>query len=292
VIEGHNEPVFRPAPRGRRAGGPRPAGQISAGTGPDDVVWAHAPVRVAVLGPVEVRASGPLDESRRAIAEEVVAYLALHRAGAHPSVLGAALWPLGVTPDVRQETIELTRAWLGPDRDGAPLLREGHDGRLRLSPRLPCDWDVVRTLVARTGHGLPRALERDLLTRALSLVRGQIAGGVTTNGYSWLPRTGVQRQADGLVIRSAVRLATLCAQDGDPVAASQAAASGLRAVPTEQELWRHVIRAEHALGGQPRLDAVVEQMEFTLSTLGVDVDPRTQALIEHLSEAPPSRRWA
>jgi hypothetical protein len=240
-------------------------------------------VRVAILGEVEVRAAGMLEPARLPLAGEIVAYLALHPSGAHPNVLASAVWPRGVTSDVRDGTLEQVRDWLGPDPDGAPRLREGADGRLRLSPEVPCDWDVLRTLIGRAGQSPDPSRERDLLVRALHLVRGPVVGGITHGTYTWLPRTDLERQAEELIVQAADRLSLICAEEGDQVAVEQAAAAGLRAVPEAQHLWRHIIRAEHALGGPARLARVTEHLRFALTTSGVDLEPETQALIDHLS---------
>jgi hypothetical protein len=245
-----------------------------------------------VLGEVEVKAPGtaPADPGRLALAKEIVAYLALHPGGAHPAVLGSAIWPRGVTSDVRDDMIEQVREWLGDAADGVPRLRENGDGRLLLAPDLPCDWDVLRTLTRRADAARDRSRTRDLLVRALHLVRGPLIGGISHGSYTWLPRTGLERQSEDLIVETADELCQICSEDGDPVAIEQAATAGLRAAPDAQHLWRYIIRAEHALGGPPRLARVTEHVNFVLSNSGVDVEPETQALIDHLSGQPASTR--
>ncbi|HST82135.1 MAG TPA: BTAD domain-containing putative transcriptional regulator [Kineosporiaceae bacterium] len=250
----------------------------------DDVTWAQAETRVAVLGEVEVRAPGFIDPSRSALAAEIVAYLALHPSGAHPTVLAAAVWPRGVTGDVRDGTLDQVRTWLGPAPDGLPRIREGRDGRIRLSTDVPCDWDVLRTLVERAGQASDPSRERDLLIRALHLVRGPVVGGIIHGTYVWLPRTDLERRAEELIVGAADRLSQICLSEGDQVAVERAAAAGLRAAPTAQHLWRHILRAEHALGGPTRMVAATEHLRFVLTTSGVDLEPQTQALIEHLGD--------
>lgn len=249
----------------------------------DDVTWAQAAVRVALLGEVEVRAPGIIDPGRVALAAEIVAYLALHPSGAHPTVLAAAVWPRGVTGDVRDGTLDQVRSWLGTEPDGSPRIREGHDGRIRLSTEVPCDWDVLRTLIERAGKSSDPSRERDLLIRALHLVRGPVVGGIIHGTYVWLPRTDLERRSEELIIEAADRLSQICLSEGDQVAVERAAAAGLRAAPTAQLLWRHILRAEHALGGPARMTAATEHLRFVLSTSGVDLEPETQALIEHLA---------
>jgi len=249
----------------------------------DDVTWAQAAVRVAILGDVEVRAPGNPQLLNVELASEIVAYLALHPAGVHPTVLASAVWPRGVTGDVRDGTLEQVRLWLGTDTDGSPRMKEGRDGRIRLASSVPCDWDVLRTLVSRAGQSVDQARERDLLVRALHLVRGPVAGGITHGTYTWLPRTDLERQSEKLIVDAADRLSEICRSEGDHVAVERAATIGLVASPTAQHLWRHILRAEHALGGPARLAAATEHLRFTLTTTGIDMEPETQALIEHLS---------
>jgi hypothetical protein len=254
----------------------------------DDVTWAQAPVRVAILGQVEVRAPGIIDPGRLALAGEIVAYLALHPSGVHPTVLASAIWPRGVTADVRDGTLAQVRSWLGTDPDGSLRLREGHDGRIRLSPEVPCDWDVLRTLLARASQSHDPSRERDLLVRALHLVRGPVIGGITHGTYTWLPRTDLEHRSEELIVEAADRLSAICLAEGDQVAVGRAAGAGLLAAPAAQHLWRHILRAEHALGGNARLAAAVEHMRFALTTSGVDLEPETQALIDHLAGVPAS----
>nr|WP_269809853.1 BTAD domain-containing putative transcriptional regulator [Kineosporia rhizophila] len=252
----------------------------------DDITWSQSTVRVAVLGEVEVHAPGRIDPRRLVVAEEILAYLALHPAGTHPTVLGSAIWPRGVTADVRDDMLAEVREWLGPDESGQPRLREGSDGRLRLTSDVPCDWDVLRTLIDRAdraGQAGDQTRERDLLIRALHLVRGPLVGGIAHGTYTWLPRTGVERQAEHLILDAAGRLCRITSEEGDHLAVEQAATAGLRAVPHAQNLWRHIIRAEYALGGPGRLHDVADHVRFVLASSGVDIEPETATLIEHLA---------
>jgi hypothetical protein len=103
----------------------------------DDGGWATAKARVGLLGPVLVRAPGPIDPSRVDLAAEVVAVLAVHPLGVHPNVLGGAVWPRGVTTEVRDATIARVRDWLGQDEEGGYRLQHGTAAR-RARSRTPC----------------------------------------------------------------------------------------------------------------------------------------------------------
>ena len=124
-----------------------PAAQLMPG--------AVLPVEVTLLGPVAVRAPGGIEPDRCAQATEIVAFLAAHPGGVHPAVLTGAIWPRGVTSEVRDAALARTTAWLGSGPAG-PHLITGADGRLALGPQVRVDWQVFRALVARAGRGQPR----------------------------------------------------------------------------------------------------------------------------------------
>jgi len=214
-----------------------------------------------------------------------VVHLALHPGGVHPTVLAAALWPAGVTAAVRDATVERTRTWLGEDERGVPHLRETADGRLVLGPGAVLDWDVVRGLLARSRGAQP-AQERQDLTAALRLVQGGVLAQRPVGRYAWLARVRLERTARDLLVDAAHRLAQLSWDDGDPAAARQAAWSGLSVAPTEELLWRDLIRAAHATDGVAGVHEVAADMELTLHAAGVtDVSPLTTALLHELAPA-------
>ncbi len=246
----------------------------------EDAAWGPAPARVGLLGPVLVRAPGALDTARVDLAAEVVALLALHPDGVHPTVLGAAVWPRGVTPDVRDATVDRVRGWLG-DGAAGPRLVTAADGRLLLGPEVVVDWAVLCTLLRTAGRVAGTAPERDLLGRALALVRGPFAGGAAGGAYSWLPRTGLERTVPRVVTAAAHRLATL-RLPGDPAGAGEAARSGLRADPCAQVVWRDLLRAEHAQWGADGVRQAAAQMREVLADLGTAPEPETDALVDDL----------
>jgi hypothetical protein len=249
----------------------------------DDAAYAAAPVRVGILGPIAVRAEGPMDPSRVPLAAEVVTYLAAHPGGVHPSVLAAAIWPRGVTHTVATATIDRVRDWLGDDADGAARLRTDETGRYLLAPGVAVDWHSLCTLLLRSrSAGAPKD-EAELLRRALRLVRGPVLQDRPATRYTWLVRTPLERTIETVVIDAAHRLAQISSELSDPGAAAEAVLSGLRMAPTAQLLWRDLLEAEHQSGGVSALHAAVADMQETMDRSGTRVDAETEALIEHLT---------
>ncbi|WP_244929754.1 bacterial transcriptional activator domain-containing protein [Nocardioides sp. W7] len=246
----------------------------------DDSHWRSAPIRVGVLGPLELRSAGQLDPARLDLATEVVVFLALQSAPVHPSVVGASVWPRGVTAEVRDATIARVRDWLGDDRDGNALLRETPEGRLHLAPDVAVDWHAFCVL-ARRARESDVGTERELLRRALQLVRGELIARRPVSRYSWLPRTRLERQAVDVVVDAAHRLAELSFDD-DPAGATAACQAGLRLAPTSQVLWRDLLIAEDRNPDGPGTSAVVDEMVRALQTAKAPLEAETEALVIEL----------
>lgn len=245
----------------------------------DDAHWASAAVRVGVLGAHEVKVPGTMDEVRLGLAREVATYLALQTAPVHPSVLAASVWPRGVTAEVRDATIERVREWLGQAADGTYLLRENDEGRLFLADDVAVDWHAFCTLVQRSRGAAVRT-EKELLRRALQLVRGPFLDGRERGRYSWLARTRLDTTVADSVEATAHRLVELSTDDPD--GAAGAARAGLRLVPHSQLLWRDLMRAEFDGPGGPAAIAVVDEMRLMLDSRDVPLEAETEALAEEL----------
>ena len=245
--------------------------------------YATAPVRVQVFGAPRVEAGGEIDPDRVALATELVVHLALHPDGVHPTVLAASLWPRGVTPEVREAAVARARDWLGVDSGGAPHLRHGGDGRLRLGPGVVLDWDAVRTLLSASRSARGVAEERRMLAAALRLAKGPLLAGRPVGRYSWLARVRLERASRDLLVDAAHRLVILSWNDDDPDAAREAAWSGLRVAPTEELLWRDLLRATAATGEVAAVQQVAADLEMTLHAAGIaEVSALTVALLDEL----------
>jgi hypothetical protein len=247
----------------------------------DDAAFAAAPVRVGILGPVVVRATGPMDPSRVPLAVEVLTYLAAHPGGVHPGVLAAAIWPRGVTHAVATATIERVRDWLGDDPDGSARLRTDESGRYLLAPSVAVDWHSLCTLLVRSRATSSPREEAELLWRALHLVRGPVLQDRPASRYTWLVRNPLERTIQTVVVDAAHRLVEISSRMSNPTDAAKAALSGLRLAPTAQLLWRDLLEAEYQRGGAAALQAAVADMQETMARSGTPIDAETEALIKH-----------
>jgi hypothetical protein len=258
----------------------------------DDATWWTANVRIGVLGPMDVRATNRLDADRLPLATEIVAFLALHPGGVHPSVLGASIWPRGVTAEVRDSTVERVRQWLGTDTTGAHHLRQDSGGRLYLGPEVAVDWDCFTELVRRSRTAQTVRDERELLRRGLQLVRGPFLSGRPRGGYSWIARVHLERLVPDVVVDASHRLWELTMGGDDPAGAVSAVQAGLRLADSSDLLWRDLLTAEHRYGGVPAAEKVVEALGERIQRHGLILSPETEALIEDLlpASAPRSRR--
>jgi len=270
----------------RDSGGDAPLTPPSVGEAPAAHLRPGAPVAVEVglLGSAVVSAPGPVEPERLAQATELVAYLAAHPFGVHPNVLAGALWPRGVTTEVRDAAVGRVRRWLGTDHAGQANLVTDPDGRLRLGPDVGVDWRVFRGLVARAGQGGDAATAAEHFQRALSLVRGQVLDGRDAGRYGWLAADDFSYEVTALVADTAHSLSALRLSWGDAEGAMAAARAGLRLAFDDEMLWRDLLRGAHATGQEQVLRAVVDEVSarVALDEVMPRMAPETEALIDEL----------
>jgi hypothetical protein len=260
---------------------PRPPGAPGGAVGVADLERPAA-VEVRLLGPVEVRAPGTLEEGRAEACTEALVYLATHPDGVHPTVLGGAVWPRGVSAAVRDATVARLRDWLGRDAAGRPNLVTGTDGRLRLGPGVRSDWAVFEALV-RLAEADP-AGEQAFIQQALALVRGPLLAGRRPRRYAWLAREDLEYEVPARIADAAHRLVELRLAGSDARGAVAAARAGLRGAPDEEGLWRDLLRATHATGDTAKLRAVVGELEERVAADPAleELHAETEALIDEL----------
>ncbi|HEY1917985.1 MAG TPA: hypothetical protein VGH27_20625 [Streptosporangiaceae bacterium] len=260
-------------------------------------------VEVTMLGQSGVQAAGRIEPDRLGVATEIVMYLAAHPEGVHPNVLTGAVWPRGVTPEVRDSAISRVREWLGADPAGQPNLLVGSTGRMSLGPQVRIDWQVFRTFVALAARARPATTdgppgttppggqvartgqeEVAYLTRALDLVHGQLLDGRDRGRYAWLAADPLEYEATARVADAAHRLGELRLAAGDAQEAMEAARAGLRLAFNDEMLWRDLLKAAHATGQEHVLRAVVGEVSARVSLDDVlpKMAPETEALIDEL----------
>jgi DNA-binding SARP family transcriptional activator len=226
--------------------------------------------------------SGPAGPLQPKQAELVLALALAAPAGLSNSALCAML---GADPDhpkptdaVRQIIVR-TRRRLGPASDGAEHIIHTGGGWYRLHPEASLDWSRFRDLVA--------SAEAEDLRTALSLVRGEPFSGT----YFWWIDIPLIESMRADVVDAAERLAEIELAAGAPRAAARAARSGLLAESSAEQLWRAVMRAEHAAGN---LAGVAEAWRLCLGAIedvapGGEPHPDTVTLYTRLTAGVPER---
>ena len=276
--------------RGAAAGADVPLAALAqAGAAPAEHLAADAalPVEIGLLGHLEVQAPGPLEPDRLALATELVVYLAAHPDGVHANVLTGAVWPRGVSNEVRDAALSRVHAWLGTDEQGQPNLVTDESGRFRLGPGARVDWQVFRALFARASQAAAaseQAAEAGYLERALTLVRGQFLDGRDPARYAWLATDEIEYEVTAAVADAAHRLSALRLAAGDPDGAMEAARAGLRLAFNDEILWRDLLTGAHATGQEHVLRAVVGEISarVALDEVMPRMAPETEALIDEL----------
>ncbi|MFC6885664.1 hypothetical protein [Actinomadura yumaensis] len=258
-------------------------------SGAEPPIAQQSSVDIRMLGPVEVDAPGPMDESRRELCTELLVYLAAHPNGVHPTVLGGAVWPRGVSAGVRDACVARVSDWLGRDARGRPNLYYDERGRIRLGSEVRVDWAVFRWLVWRSAA--EPASETAYMSYALDLVRGPLLAGRPRGRYGWLASSDLEYEAAARVVDVAHRLVVLRLDEGDVRGAIGAGRAGLRLAPDDEGLWRDLLRATHAAGDPEQVRIAVDELRARVvrDPMIDQLQPETEALIDELL---PDRRRA
>jgi hypothetical protein len=251
-----------------------PAGHLIPGSA--------AQADVALLGRTRVNAPGMIEPERLGLATELVVFLATHPGGVHPNVLAAAIWPRGVTHEVRDAALARAQDWLGTDDVGRPHLATDASGRLRLGSQVRVDWQVFCALMARAAGG--GRDEEAALEQALNLVTGPFMDGREPGRYAWLASDGLEYEVAARVADAAHRLSQLRLAQGDSGGAMDAARAGLRLAFDDEMLWRDLLIAAHATGQEQVLRAAVAEVcaRTALDDVLPRMAPETEALIDEL----------
>ncbi|MFJ8085036.1 BTAD domain-containing putative transcriptional regulator [Streptomyces sp. NPDC096205] len=240
-------------------------------------------VYARLVGSYEIIGLDTPDGERSALLHEALALLLLHREGVHPRVLASALWPRGVTDDVRDALLDRLRDWLGADPDGTPRLATDATGRLTLAKSVVSDLDVLRSLYheATQGRGVDnRAVRGRLLTDALVLVRGPLLADRPEGRYRWLTHEIIDAQLPLLVADIGLALSAFHLEKDRAEKAIEALNAALRTAPADERLWNELLRATHATGDTARLTALAADLLGRSGARGLP--PRTEALLDEL----------
>jgi hypothetical protein len=236
-----------------------------------------APVEVDLLGPVEVDARGTIDDGRISLSTEIIAFLASQDYGVHPNVLAGAIWPRGISEELRDAALEHTRRWVGVD-----AMYADESGRWMLNRSIVrVDWDVFRTLAKQaTMMDDPRGP----LSTALSLVHGPAWSNLPAGRYSWLAASGIERRMAEAVVDAALKLAESSLNHNDGNLARTALQTGLSFAPASEELWRATLRLASHFGTTADVTNVAAQLYAALAKNGGPRGPEaeTDALVDEL----------
>jgi hypothetical protein len=243
---------------------PDPGG-VSAGV--------DAPVRVRLLGRVEVTAPGLDHGPHHGLLTEVITMAALHPEGLHESVLAAALWPRGVEEDVVDEILADAQSWVGNDATGRARFHLGDDGLWHLGPDVHVDWLDLQARVARAGD------DAEALVTALDLVDGEVFSGTPAGRYTWLAFHRSARDARSLVTAVARSASWARAEKGDRQGAAEVLRAGLVAVPEAQVLWRALIRLTQDTDPAGTAGVVADLEQAVAPQL---LEAETEALVAHV----------
>ncbi|QEV19555.1 bacterial transcriptional activator domain-containing protein [Streptomyces alboniger] len=271
----------------------------SGPTGPGDGPAAASPpflvdvteqgrpaVYARLVGTYEIIGLDTPDGERSALMHEALALLLMHREGVHPRVLASALWPRGVTEDVRDALVERLRDWLGTDPDGSHRLRADRSGRLTLAESVVSDLDVLRSLYheATQGRGSGnRAVRGRMLTDALVLVRGPLLADRPQGRYGWLTHEIIDAQLPLLVADIGLALSEFHLEKGRAEKAIEALNAALGSAPGDERLWNELLRATAATEDPARLQRVAADLLARSGARGLPA--RTEALLDELLPA-------
>ncbi len=251
------------------------------GPGPEDVEEdGRGPQRpsrrleVKILGSFAI--TGAADQLQPKQAELVLA-LALSAPGGLTN--SALCYMLGADADhpkpsdaIRQ-IITRTRRRLGTATDGQEYIIHTGNGNYVLHQEVGLDWTEFRNLVATSRAEDMRA--------ALSMVRGQ----PFTGSYHWWIDIPLMETVRAEIVDAAQTLAEYELATGAARAAAWAARAGLAAEAAAEQLWRLLMRAEHAAGN---LGGVAEAWRSCLDAIediapGGEPHPDTEALYRQLT---------
>jgi DNA-binding SARP family transcriptional activator len=178
--------------------------------------------------------------------------------------------------DSLRQLIVRTRRQLGRAADGREWIEHLGAGQYALHPDANFDWADFEDLSER-GIG-----DRDLgcLRQALTLIRGKPFTGC----YHWWLDLAFTETVRAQIVDAAELLAELELAAGDPSASARAARTGLAGDVSAEQLWRALMRAEHAAGNLAGVREAWSRCLDAMTDIAADGEPHpdTAALYQQL----------
>ncbi len=247
---------------------PVPAPRLAAV--PDAAAAPGPGLRIGLLGALTVNGqAGALVPAQ----SQLIVALALHREGLPNRRLRVLLGADSAhpkPPDSLRQLIARTRRALGRAPDGREWIEHLGHGLYALHPSARVDWREFENLTAEGMTGSDPAR----LTRALAMVRGQ----PFTECYYWWLEPGLTESVSARIVAAAGTLAELNLAAGDPPAAVRAARIGLSADPSAEQLWRVMMRAEHAAGNLAGVREAMSRCLTVVAEVAADGQPDSATL--------------
>jgi DNA-binding SARP family transcriptional activator len=189
--------------------------------------------------------------------------------------------------DSLRQLIVRTRRQLGRAADGREWIEHLGAGQYALHPQARFDWADFEDLSER---GMA---DRDpgCLHEALALIRGRPFTGC----YHWWLDVAFTETVRAQIVDTADLLAELELAAADPSASARAARTGLAADPAAEQLWRAVMRAEHASGNLAGVREAWSRCLDAITDIAADGEPHpdTTALYQQLTGVTPAPSgWA
>ncbi len=189
--------------------------------------------------------------------------------------------------DSLRQLIVRTRRQLGRAADGREWIEHLGAGQYALHSDARFDWADFEELSERGMQDRDPACLRD----ALALIRGKPFTGC----YHWWLDLAFTETVRAQIVDAAEMLAELELAAGDPSASARAARTGLAGDAAAEQLWRAVMRAEHAAGNLAGVREAWSRCLDTMTDIAADGEPHpdTAALYQQLiGGGRPEASWA
>jgi DNA-binding SARP family transcriptional activator len=185
--------------------------------------------------------------------------------------------------DSLRQLIVRTRRQLGRAADGREWIEHLGAGQYALHPEARFDWADFEDLSER---GLADR-DRSSLREALALIRGRPFTGC----YHWWLDVAFTETVRAQIVDTAELLAELELAAGDPSASARAARTALASDPAAEQLWRAVMRAEHASGNLAGVREAWSRCLDAITDIAPDGEPHpdTTTLCQQLTGATQAR---